>query len=51
MKAKFYWCHQESESIGSCDTEEELHKHMETPLVEQLDKKEFDELKAAGWEE
>ena len=48
---KFYWCHQESESIGTCDTQEELHKQMESPLVEEIDEDEFIGLKAHGWQE
>ena len=49
MPNKFYWCRQESESIGSFDTKQELHRMMETPLVEEIEEKEFEELKASGW--
>ena len=45
----FYWCHQESESIGKCNTEAELDQQMETPLVEPIDESEYINLKNAGW--
>jgi hypothetical protein len=48
---KFYWCHSESDSIGTCDSEEELCKIMEEPCVEPIDESTFNELKAEGWTE
>jgi len=48
---KFYWCHQESESIGTCNTEEELNEQMKVPLVEEIDENEFIDLKSHGWQE
>lgn len=47
----YYWCHQESESIGKVNSEAELLKAMETPLVEEIDESEFEELKRNGWQE
>ena len=48
---KFYWCHSESESIGICDTKEDLHKWLETPLIDEIDEDEFIQLKMYGWTE
>ena len=51
MSNKYYWCHQESESIGKVDSKAELHKVMELPLVEEIDEDEFKELKRNGWQD
>jgi hypothetical protein len=48
---KYYWCHQESESIGACNTEQELHELMKQPLIEQIDEDEYLGLKTHGWNE
>tara|TARA_R110000851_G_scaffold272332_1_gene425072 strand:- start:1004 stop:1156 length:153 start_codon:yes stop_codon:yes gene_type:complete len=49
--SKFYWCHSESDSIGKCDSEEELNKMMEEPFVEPIDESMFNKLKESGCSE